>query len=133
MDVGLVLAAEDRYRAMKVRSCYYSVTDREPQAERCPDMAAIRTTLGPMARSIEALELGCRAIISAAQSLKVHETQASMLPVPWRSVELEKKLKFGYFIEGELSHKLSYAIDACSFAIAMQMALSARPLHALGQ
>lgn len=95
-------------------------------------MAAIRTTLGPMARSIEALELGCRAVISAAQSLKIHETQASMLPVPWRSVELKKKLRFGYFIEGEHSHRLVWCDrdGACSLGIPAQTALSARPLHA---
>ena len=66
-----------------------------------------------MARSIEALELGCRAVISAAQTLRIHETQASMLPVPWRKVEMKEKLKFGYFIEGRQSREPLYSIILC--------------------
>ncbi|KAK4704909.1 hypothetical protein P7C70_g1294, partial [Phenoliferia sp. Uapishka_3] len=53
------------------------------------------TTLGPMGRSVEDLELSSRLLFNA--SAKFSRT-LDLLPLPFREIELPKKLKVGYYL-----------------------------------
>ncbi|KAL1747940.1 amidase signature domain-containing protein [Schizophyllum fasciatum] len=67
-------------------------------------MEALRTAMGPMGRSIEDLERFCRvAFGQTGRSLDV-------APLPYRDVQLPKKLKFGYYT----SDNIIKASPACA-------------------
>lgn len=56
----------------------------------CPGFKSIPTVLGPMARSVEDIELASRVVFGRS-------TNGSSVPVPYREVKLKQKLKFGYY------------------------------------
>lgn len=55
-----------------------------------PGFKAIPNVLGPMARSMEDIELACRVVFGRS-------TDYSLAPVPYREVKPERKLKFGFY------------------------------------
>ncbi|KAI5834825.1 amidase signature enzyme [Schizophyllum commune Tattone D] len=70
-------------------------------------MEAIRTTMGPMARSIEDLERFSR--VAFGQTGR----SADVAPLPYRDVTLPEKLKFGYYT----SDNIIKASPACARAV----------------
>ena len=64
---------------------------------------AIKTTLGPMGRSVQDVELCFKAVAQAAMKRRVFATQNNILPLPWREVEKPEKLRIGYYTEGNES------------------------------
>lgn len=64
-------------------------------------MIAILSTLGPMARSAEDLKLITKAVYDGALRRNLHATELGLIPLPYREVDLPKKLKFGYYEEGK--------------------------------
>ena len=65
-----------------------------------PGFEAIKSSLGPMGRSVADLELATRVVVDA--SVDLARTQP-LLPLKYREVKLEKKLKFGYYLSGTCS------------------------------
>jgi Asp-tRNA(Asn)/Glu-tRNA(Gln) amidotransferase A subunit family amidase len=63
-----------------------------------PGAEAVKVSYGPMARSVEDLELFCRAIFGQQDPVAYN-----IPPVPFREVELPKKLKFGYYFSSQYS------------------------------
>lgn len=61
----------------------------------------VRSTLGPMARSVKDLELCLKAISTTIIDENLANTEGHLLPLPYRSVQIPNKLRFGYFIEGK--------------------------------
>ncbi|KAK4056794.1 hypothetical protein OIO90_002043 [Microbotryomycetes sp. JL221] len=57
---------------------------------------AIISTMGPMGRTVSDLELATR--VFADQSSRLSRTELTVLPIPYRQIELPKKLKFGYYL-----------------------------------
>ncbi|KPV75250.1 uncharacterized protein RHOBADRAFT_26559 [Rhodotorula graminis WP1] len=74
--------------------------------------SAIRTSMGPMARSVSDLELMLRVQLDAAPTLAATE---DVLPIPYRDVKLEKKnkLRFGFFTQD----KFCRTSPACERAV----------------
>lgn len=78
----------------------------KPCAGRFPDAGAknpnpgfegIKTTLGPMGRSVDDLELAMRVVADASIALaRTHP----LIPLAYREVLLPAKLKFGYYLTG---------------------------------
>ena len=64
---------------------------------------AIKTTLGPMGRSVQDVELCFRAVAQAAMKRRIFATQNNVLPLPWRDVDRPEKLRIGYYTEGPRS------------------------------
>ncbi|KAF8733457.1 hypothetical protein AX14_003820 [Amanita brunnescens Koide BX004] len=56
-----------------------------------PGFEGIKTTAGPMGRSVDDLELICRTAFG------VRGNDYNVMPIPFREVELPKKLRVGYF------------------------------------
>lgn len=67
-------------------------------------MEALRTTMGPMARSISDLELFCKVAFGEAGRA------ADVVPLAYRQVALPEKLKFGYYT----SDRIIKASPACA-------------------
>lgn len=63
-----------------------------------PNNIAILASLGPMGRCVEDVELCFRAIVE--QAYADNAARPDILPVPFRQVEIPKKLKLGYFVGG---------------------------------
>lgn len=63
-----------------------------------PGFESIKTSFGPMGRSVADLELGTRAVVDASVELSRVE---GLVPLPYRDVKLPEKLKFGYYLTGE--------------------------------
>ncbi|SCV68322.1 BQ2448_443 [Microbotryum intermedium] len=59
-----------------------------------PSFEAIAASCGPMGRSVADLEIGMRCLVE--HSAKYARAEG-MVPLPWRNVEMPKKLKFGYY------------------------------------
>ncbi|KZP01704.1 amidase signature enzyme [Calocera viscosa TUFC12733] len=57
-----------------------------------PGFETIRTIMGPMARSVADVKLACQTICGLPGGASEH-----LAPVPWRDVQLPKKLKIGYY------------------------------------
>ena len=56
---------------------------------------------GPMARNVSDLEFAAKGMYSIAQEKRDegYMMRQRVLPIPWREVELPRKMKIGYFIE----------------------------------
>jgi Asp-tRNA(Asn)/Glu-tRNA(Gln) amidotransferase A subunit family amidase len=63
-----------------------------------PGFDAIKSTLGPMGRSVDDLESITRVVVDA--SIALARTQ-HLIPLAYRKVTLPAKLKFGYYLTGE--------------------------------
>ncbi|KDQ12989.1 hypothetical protein BOTBODRAFT_56307 [Botryobasidium botryosum FD-172 SS1] len=61
-------------------------------ATACPGFSGVTIVAGPMARSVSDLELACRVVFGSAPP-----SPFSLPPLPYRDVELPKKLRFGYY------------------------------------
>lgn len=59
----------------------------------------IKATVGPMTRSVEDLELVARTVFNSTILTDVAES--SIAPVPYRTIELPKKIRFGYYTDSE--------------------------------
>lgn len=64
-------------------------------------LKAIKTTLGPMARSVKDVELCMRVVAEAC--VRLGSSHHNIIPLPFREVQLEQKLRIGYMVEGEES------------------------------
>ncbi|KIV77499.1 hypothetical protein PV11_09289 [Exophiala sideris] len=60
---------------------------------------AVRNSVGPMARSLEAVELWSRAVV---QSEPWMAADPDCLPIPWREVEVPQKLCFGILLDDDI-------------------------------
>lgn len=76
-----------------------TVTESSKLSVPLPLYLAIRTTLGPMGRTIEDLELCMKVVADASVALSA--SHHGLLPMPYRETVLPKKLRIGYFVEGE--------------------------------
>jgi len=56
---------------------------------------------GPMARTVSDLTFAARGMYSIAQEKRDegYMMRQRVLPIPWREIEIPKKMKIGYFIE----------------------------------
>lgn len=61
-------------------------------------MTAIKSTLGPMGRSVQDVALCMRVFANASVGLSPYSL--NLLPMPYRETELPKKLRIGYYTEG---------------------------------
>lgn len=61
-----------------------------------PGFEGIKTSMGPIGRSVGDLELFCRAIFDA------EDPTWEVVPVLYREVQLPRRLKFGYYTTGEI-------------------------------
>ena len=71
-------------RRLELRSIFTRRVDPSPGFKNIP------TVLGPMARSVEDIEIACRAVFGKSAN-------HSSAPVPYREIQLGQKLKFGYY------------------------------------
>ena len=69
-----------------------------------PGFEAVKSCFGSMGRSVNDLDATVRVLIDA--SAKLSRT-LGLLPMPFREVELPKKLKVGYYLTGSLSHSFA--------------------------
>jgi Asp-tRNA(Asn)/Glu-tRNA(Gln) amidotransferase A subunit family amidase len=60
---------------------------------------ALHSVAGPMGRSVADLVLAARVLFGAP------DAQRDVAPLPFREVELPKKLKLGYYVDGESLHR----------------------------
>ncbi|KDE06814.1 hypothetical protein MVLG_02850 [Microbotryum lychnidis-dioicae p1A1 Lamole] len=59
-----------------------------------PGFETIAVSCGPMGRSVADLEVGMRCLVDhSAKYTKIE----GMIPLPWRELDMPKKLKFGYY------------------------------------
>lgn len=61
--------------------------------------------IGPIAQSVDDIELACRACFGA----KYYESD-TVIPIPYREVELKKVLRFGWYTSGRY---LVFVCEAC--------------------
>jgi hypothetical protein len=56
---------------------------------------------GPMARNVTDLKFAAKGMYSIAQEKRDegYMMRQRVLPIPWREIELPRKMKIGYFIE----------------------------------
>ncbi|OWZ71401.1 hypothetical protein AYX14_03160 [Cryptococcus neoformans] len=59
----------------------------------------IKAVVGPMARSVDDLIFASRTMLTLAQQSSVSLNGEQLLPIPWREVEIPKKLRVGYFTD----------------------------------
>ena len=71
-----------------------------------PGFKNIPTVLGPMARSVEDIEIASRVVFGKSANY-------SSAPVPYREVKLGRKLKFGYYFNDGMAQ----ITPACSRAV----------------
>ena len=96
---------------VSIRTRYWSFTELinvEPLALD-PGFKNVPAVYGPMGRGVEDLEIAARAVIGRRGSDKFYFP----VPIPYRDVQLPKKLKFGYY----LMDGLVKASPACKRAI----------------
>lgn len=102
-DIGGSLRIPAHYSgAWGIKPCFGRVPTRGARGSN-PGFEAVKASLGPMGRSVDDLELGLKVVIEA--ECKKAKVEGSV-PLPWREVELPKKLKFGYFVDGQSSGRL---------------------------
>ncbi|GAA5870709.1 hypothetical protein JCM1840_006781 [Sporobolomyces johnsonii] len=75
-----------------------------------PGFEAIKSSMGPMGRSVADVELASRVMLDA--SVESARTEA-LVPLPYREVKLPEKLKFGYYLTDGFCH----ASPACERAV----------------
>lgn len=63
-----------------------------------PGFEAVKSTMGPMGRSVQDLELAMRVFADASEQWARTE---SLIPMKYQDVKLPKKLKFGYYLTGQ--------------------------------
>lgn len=78
-----------------------------------PGYDAIKSTLGPMGRSVQDVALCMRVFANASVGLSPYSL--NLLPMPYRETELPKKLRIGYYTEDGLVS----ASPACERAVAV--------------
>lgn len=61
--------------------------------------ASLQAVVGPMARSVDDLIFASRTMLTLAQQSSVSLNGEQLLPIPWRGVEIPKKLRVGYFTD----------------------------------
>jgi len=57
--------------------------------------------MGPMGRSVADLELASRVVVDASVSKEAQ--MEGLVPLKYREVKLPEKLRFGYYLTGELA------------------------------
>lgn len=67
-----------------------------------PGFEAIHEVKGPMARSVEDIELACRVLFG-----RTDHSYDDLPPIPYRDVSLPEKLKFGYYKSGKQAISLN--------------------------
>ncbi|KAN0092624.1 Amidase signature domain containing protein [Tylopilus felleus] len=100
MDGSALGVGSDIGGSLRIPASYCGIYSFKPSTDRVsndgtkscnPGYEAIRVSYGPMGRSVKDCELFCRVVFG--QQDGAHQT----VPLPFRPVELPKKLKFGYY------------------------------------
>lgn len=66
---------------------------------------------GPLARTVADLTFQSKVVIDCVAEAQYNLGGEYLLPIPWRPVELPKKLKFGYYVDDgciPVSHRLNF-------------------------
>ncbi|KAG2348084.1 amidase signature enzyme [Suillus weaverae] len=119
MDGSAMGVGSDIGGSLRIPASYCGIYSVKPTAERVssvgtegrlftrPGFEAIRSSHGPMARSVQDCELFCKTIFGQKDSF--HQN----IPVPYQAVELPSKLRFGYY----LSDSMMESSPACKRAV----------------
>ncbi|KAL4068640.1 amidase signature domain-containing protein [Scleroderma yunnanense] len=100
MDGSALGIGSDIGGSLRIPAAYCGIYSFKPSADRVsghgsrgcrPGFEGVRVAYGPMARSVEDCDLLCRTIFGEM------DPNHRVAPVPYRPVELPKKLKFGYY------------------------------------
>ncbi|KAG2369045.1 amidase signature domain-containing protein [Suillus spraguei] len=116
MDGSALGIGSDIGGSLRIPASYCGVYSLKPTAERVssigtqavrPGFEAIRSSHGPLARSVQDCELFCKTIFGQKDSS--HQN----IPMPYHAVELPSKLRFGYY----LSDGMLESSPACKRAV----------------
>lgn len=116
MDGSALGIGSDIGGSLRIPASYCGVYSLKPTAERVssigtqavrPGFEAIRSSHGPLARSVQDCELFCKTIFGQKDSS--HQN----IPMPYHAVELPPKLRFGYY----LSDGMMESSPACKRAV----------------
>lgn len=116
MDGSAMGVGSDIGGSLRIPASYCGIYSMKPTAERVssigaqatrPGFEAVRSSHGPMARSVQDCELFCKTIFGQKDSF--HQN----IPVPYQAVELPSKLRFGYY----LSDSMMESSPACKRAV----------------
>ncbi|KAG2132990.1 amidase signature domain-containing protein [Suillus clintonianus] len=116
MDGSALGIGSDIGGSLRIPASFCGIYSMKPSGERVssfgiqgcrPGYEAIRSCLGPLARSVEDCELFCKTIFG--QKDPAHQN----IPLPYQPVELSSKLRFGYY----LSDGLLESSPACKRAV----------------
>lgn len=101
MDGSAIGVGSDVGGSLRIPTSYCGIYSLKPTAERIssvgtpgirPGFEAVRTSHGPLARSVQDCELFCKTIFGQKDSS--HQN----IPMPYQAVELPSKLRFGYYL-----------------------------------
>ncbi|KAG1866160.1 amidase signature domain-containing protein [Suillus subluteus] len=104
MDGSAMGVGSDIGGNLRIPASYCGIYSLKPTAERIssigtqgrsstrPGFEAIRSSHGPLARSVQDCELFCKTIFGQKDSS--HQN----IPMPYQAVELSSKLRFGYYL-----------------------------------
>jgi amidase len=116
MDGSALGVGSDIGGSLRIPASYCGIYSLKPTAERVssigtqatrPGFEAIRSSHGPLARSVQDCELFCKTIFGQKDSS--HQN----IPMPYQAVELPSKLRFGYY----LSDGMIESSPACKRAV----------------
>ncbi|KAG1736566.1 amidase signature domain-containing protein [Suillus lakei] len=113
MDGSAMGVGSDIGGSLRIPASFCGIYSMKPTAERVSSIAtrpgyeAIRSSHGPLARSVQDCELFCKTIFGQKDSS--HQN----IPLPYQPVELPSELRFGYY----LSDVITETSPACKRAV----------------
>ncbi|KZT27863.1 amidase signature enzyme [Neolentinus lepideus HHB14362 ss-1] len=102
MDGAAIGAGSDVGGSLRIPASYSGIYSLRPTAGRVsmegvrglePGFEGIKTTAGPMARTVDEIEVISRGILG------VPDAYHTIPPTPWKDVELPKRLRIGYYTD----------------------------------